>query len=102
MAAEANHNIIRFWGGGIYEDDASYDECDRQGLLVWQDFCFACAQYPADTDFQKIVELEAIAAIRRLRYHPCLALLAGNNEDYQVANEARRLSRFIMLRLWMQ
>ncbi|KAF2098291.1 beta-mannosidase [Rhizodiscina lignyota] len=88
MAAKGNQNIIRIWGGGIYEDDAFYDECDRQGVLVWQDFCFACAQYPADPEFRKSVEKEATAAIQRLRHHPCLALLAGNNEDYQVANEA--------------
>lgn len=90
LAAKANHNMIRIWGGGIYEDDAFYDECDRQGLLVWQDFCFACGQYPADEGFRESVKREAIAAVRRLRDHPSLAILAGNNEDYQVANEGRK------------
>ena len=88
FATKGNHNIMRVWGGGIYEDDSFYDECDRQGILVWQDFCFACAQYPADEVFRDSVKSEAIAAVRRLRNHPCLALLAGNNEDYPLANDA--------------
>lgn len=88
LAVRGNHNMLRIWGGGIYEDDAFYDECDRRGVLVWQDFCFACGQYPSDKEFVESVSAEAIAALKRLRNHPSLAILAGNNEDYQVANEA--------------
>lgn len=87
LAIRGNQNMIRVWGGGIYEDDAFYDECDRRGLLVWQDFCFACGQYPWDDEFVKSVEAEATQAIKRLRGHPSLVIWAGNNEDYQIANE---------------
>lgn len=87
LAIKGNQNMIRVWGGGIYEDDAFYDECDRRGILVWQDFCFACGQYPWDQEFVDSVKEEAAQAIKRLRSHPSLAIWAGNNEDYQVANE---------------
>lgn len=87
LAVRGNHVMLRVWGGGIYEDNAFYDECDRRGVLVWQDFCFACGQYPSDKDFVASVKAEAVAALKRLRTHPSLAILAGNNEDYQVANE---------------
>lgn len=87
LAVRGNHNMLRVWGGGIYEDNAFYNECDRRGVLVWQDFCFACGQYPSDTKFVDSVKAESVAALKRLRNHPSLAILAGNNEDYQVANE---------------
>lgn len=87
LAIRGNQNMLRVWGGGIYEDDVFYDECDRRGVLVWQDFCFACGQYPWDGDFIASVKEEATQAIRRLRSHPSLAIWAGNNEDYQIANE---------------
>ncbi len=87
LAVRGNQNMLRVWGGGTYEDDAFYDECDRKGVLVWQDFCFACGQYPSDEAFRESVKQEAIQAIRRLRHHPSLAIWAGNNEDYQIANE---------------
>lgn len=87
LAVQGNQNMIRIWGGGIYEDDAFFDECDRQGVLVWQDFCFACGQYPSDEEFINSVKEEAVQAIKRLRSHPSLAIWAGNNEDYQIANE---------------
>ncbi|HEY2903881.1 MAG TPA: glycoside hydrolase family 2 protein [Polyangia bacterium] len=79
-AADANMNMLRVWGGGVYEDDAFYAECDRLGILVWQDFMFACSMYPGDDAFLANVRQEAIEAVRRLRNHPCLALWAGNNE----------------------
>jgi beta-mannosidase len=79
-AAEANFNMIRVWGGGIYEDDAFYDLCDELGLLVWQDFMFACAIYPGDAAFLRSVRTEAEQQVRRLRHRACLALWAGNNE----------------------
>jgi beta-mannosidase len=79
-AAAANMNMLRVWGGGIYEDDRFYDLCDELGILVWQDFMFACSMYPGDEAFVENVRLEAIENVRRLRHHACLALWAGNNE----------------------
>ncbi len=85
QARDAHMIMLRVWGGGVYEDDAFYDACDELGLLVWQDFMFACGLYPAHPEFLASVRAEAEAAVRRLRHHPCLALWCGNNEDYQVA-----------------
>jgi beta-mannosidase len=79
-AAEANMNMIRVWGGGIYESEEFYDVCDELGLLVWQDFMFACARYPADEAFVASVKAEAVYQIRRLRHRASLALWCGNNE----------------------
>lgn len=79
-AAAANMNMVRVWGGGVYEDDRFYDLCDELGILVWQDFMFACSMYPTDDAFADSVRQEAIANVKRLRNHPCLALWAGNNE----------------------
>jgi beta-mannosidase len=79
-AATANMNMLRVWGGGIYEDDRFYALCDELGLLVWQDFMFACSMYPGDAPFIENVRLEATENVRRLRNHPSLALWAGNNE----------------------
>lgn len=79
-AARSNMNMLRVWGGGVYEDDRFYDLCDELGILVWQDFMFACSMYPGDDEFVENVREEAIQNVRRLRNHPCLALWAGNNE----------------------
>lgn len=76
----ANMNMLRVWGGGIYEDDVFYEICDEKGILVWQDFMFACAFYPGDTAFLNNVEKEAVDNVKRLRNHPCIALWCGNNE----------------------
>lgn len=79
-AQAANMNMLRVWGGGIYEDDLFYTLCDKAGILVWQDFMFACAMYPGDTNFMNNVENEIIYNVKRLRQHPAIALWCGNNE----------------------
>lgn len=76
----ANFNMIRVWGGGFYPDDNFYDTCDRLGLLVWQDFAFACAVYNADANFCANIKQEFIDNIIRLRNHPSLGMWCGNNE----------------------
>ena len=80
-AAAANMNMLRVWGGGQYESDLFYSLCDRKGLLVWQDFMFSCATYPASPAFLAEAEAEARHQVKRLKSHPCLALWCGNNED---------------------
>jgi beta-mannosidase len=84
LLVASNQVMIRVWGGGIYEDDAFFDACDEFGILVWQDFAFACGNYPTYPAFLESVELEARQNVRRLRAHPSLVIWAGNNEDYQV------------------
>jgi beta-mannosidase len=79
-ARVANMNMLRVWGGGIYENDIFYDLCDEAGILVWQDFMFACAMYPGDDDFLENVRQEAVDNVKRLRHHACIALWCGNNE----------------------
>lgn len=79
----ANMNLLRVWGGGIYEDDEFYDEADRNGILIWQDFMFACSSYPHDPLFVGRVESEAEYNIKRLRGHASLAMWCGNNEIYE-------------------
>ncbi len=79
-AADAHMNMVRVWGGGVYEADLFYDLCDEMGLLVWQDFMFACTRYPADAGFCASVRREARENVTRLRHHASLALWCGNNE----------------------
>ena len=79
-AADDNMNMLRVWGGGIYEKDIFYDYCDENGILVWQDFMFANAMYPGTKEFKKNVEIEVMQNIIRLRNHPYIALWCGNNE----------------------
>jgi len=79
-AVDANMNMIRVWGGGIYENDIFYELCDEKGLMVWQDFMFSCAMYPGDKAFLDNVRIEAEENIKRLRKHPGIALWCGNNE----------------------
>jgi beta-mannosidase len=86
-AVEGNMNMLRVWGGGLYENDAFYDLCDEQGILVWQDFCFACSTYPGDPQFLKSVQEEAEQNVMRLRHHASLALWCGNNEIWMLNPE---------------
>ena len=79
----ANMNMLRVWGGGIYEDDEFYDEADRNGILIWQDFIFAFSSYPHDPLFVGRVKSEAEYNIKRLRGHASLAMWCGNNEIYE-------------------
>jgi beta-mannosidase len=79
-AVNANMNMLRVWGGGIYENNYFYDLCDKYGILIWQDFMFACSMYPAEGDFLENIRLEAVDNVRRLRNHSSIALWCGNNE----------------------
>lgn len=85
-ARQANMNMLRVWGGGQYESDDFYDFCDEKGLLVWQDFMFSCALYPATPEFLANVQAEARHQVKRLRDHACLALWCGNNENLGALN----------------
>jgi beta-mannosidase len=85
LMVEGNQVMVRAWGGGVFEEKAFYDACDELGLLVWQDFLFACGTYPIYPEFLESVKREAIANIKLLRHHPSIVILAGNNEDYQYA-----------------
>jgi beta-mannosidase len=108
LMVDGNQNMVRVWGGGVYEFDYFYDICDELGLLVWQDFMFGCGQYPANKQFLESVQVEAEQAVQALRNHASLAIFvsgpamvsilsirkyrtkqlwsfqAGNNEDYQL------------------
>ena len=77
---DSNMNMLRVWGGGIYEADEFYELCDEMGILVWQDFMFACSMYPGNQEFLDNVRAEAIDNVKRLRNHPSIVLWAGNNE----------------------
>ena len=80
-AKKANMNMLRVWGGGVYFDDAFYEACDANGILVWQDFMFACSMYPGDEKFVKNVKQEVIDKVNRLQNHPSIAIWCGNNEN---------------------
>lgn len=80
QAKKANHNCIRVWGGGFYPGDAFYDACDELGLIVWQDFMFACAVYNLTEEFEENIRAELIDNINRIRNHASLGLWCGNNE----------------------
>lgn len=81
MATDLNCNMIRCWGGNVYEDHRFFDLCDENGIMVWQDFAMGCVFYPQRSDFQQMIEKEAISVVLKLRNHPSLVLWAGNNED---------------------
>lgn len=81
-ALESNFNLLRVWGGGLYEHDDFYDLCDERGILVWQEFIFACSRYPGtDGTFHEAIKVEATHHVRRLAGHPSLVVWCGNNEN---------------------
>ena len=83
LMVEMNCNIVRCWGGNVYEDHRFFDLCDENGIMVWQDFAMGCGNYPQRDDFAAMIEKEAISVVRKLRNHPSLVLWSGNNEDDQ-------------------
>ncbi|MEN6386817.1 MAG: sugar-binding domain-containing protein [Phycisphaerales bacterium] len=95
LAIDANVNFIRVWGGGYYETDTFYDICDRLGIMVWQDFTFACSLYPDRQWFMDMIKKEATQNIIRLRNHPSLVIWCGNNEiDWQVSMHSTKGKKF--------
>ncbi|PLB51373.1 glycoside hydrolase [Aspergillus steynii IBT 23096] len=84
LIVEGNQNMIRIWGGGIFEPEVFYETCDELGIMVFQDFLFACASYPTYPEYLQSVEKEARANVQLLRHHPSIVIYAGNNEDYQI------------------
>ena len=101
--SSAHFNMLRVWGGGAYEEDAFYDEADARGILIWQDFMFACTAYPGDSAFLKNVQSELVYNIRRLRQHPSLATWCGNNEireGLKYWGWAKRYPKEVYERFW--
>jgi beta-mannosidase len=82
QAVDCGFNMLRVWGGGLYESEEFYDACDELGILVWQDFPYGCAYYPDTGEYAEASRVEAVAAVRRLRNRASLALWCGNNENY--------------------
>lgn len=80
-AKDANMNMLRVWGGGLYESDEFYKMADEMGIMIWHDFMFACALYPTDEEFLSSIRLEIEQQVQRLQYHPSIVLWAGNNEN---------------------
>jgi len=81
LVTDLNCNMLRCWGGNVYEDDAFYELCDRNGVMIWQDFSMGCSFYPQDEEFRSVIGKEVRSVVKRLRSHPCIALWSGNNED---------------------
>ena len=105
LLKDANCNMVRCWGGNVYENDKFYDFCDRNGIMIWQDFSFACAIYPNSDEFKNNVKRELEFQVKRLRNHPSLMLWSGDNEGdmiyaYLNANRAdpnkNRLTREVI------
>ncbi|KOC59716.1 Beta-mannosidase [Habropoda laboriosa] len=78
---EANMNMLRVWGGGLYESELFYNIADEYGIMIWQDFMFACGMYPTTDEFLKLVKKEVIQNVQKLKNHPSIVLWAGNNEN---------------------
>ncbi len=87
QAKNAGFNMLRIWGGGLYESEDFYTLCDNLGILVWQDFPYACAYHPDTGEYADAARAEATAAVRRIRNHPCLALWCGNNENQMMYHD---------------
>ncbi len=105
LLKESGANMVRVWGGGSYEDERFYDFCDRNGILVWQDFMMACGIYPQDDGFRKILAEEAEYQIKRLRNHCSIALWCGDNEcdlcmeswsDFERSPDSNALTREVL------
>lgn len=94
LADEGNQNMIRVWGGGFYENDILYKQCDKLGILVWQDFMFGCAIYPGYKEFIDNVTHEIVDQLKRLRNFCSIVFYVGNNEDYQVAEDLYKKNTF--------
>ncbi|CAI7613801.1 Glycoside hydrolase family 2 immunoglobulin-like beta-sandwich [Penicillium manginii] len=88
LMVKGGQTMVRVWGGGIYEDKAFYETCDEMGLLVWQDFMFACGNYPVWPELLESIQQEVTYNICRLRHHASIVIYVGNNEDYQVQEQA--------------
>nr|XP_033499478.1 beta-mannosidase [Epinephelus lanceolatus] len=80
-AVDASMNALRVWGGGVYEQDLFYSICDEMGIMIWQDFMFACAMYPTEDDFIQSVREEVVQQVQRLKSHPSIIIWSGNNEN---------------------
>ncbi|MFV5686407.1 beta-mannosidase [Flavobacterium sp. GB2R13] len=105
MAKDANMNMLRVWGGGIYEDDYFYDLCDKYGINVWQDFMFAGTMVPGDKAFFDNVKEEVQYQVKRLRHHPSIVLWCGNNESDEAFKnwgwqKAMNMPKQDSIRLW--
>ena len=103
LAKEMNCNLVRVWGGGVYEPEVFFDWCDANGLMVWQDFMTACAVPPQDDEFLKVMREEALSVVLRLRNHPSLVLWAGDNENdlagrWALGNLARDPNKYRLTR----
>ena len=105
LVVDLNCNMLRCWGGNVYEDHDFFELCDRNGVMVWQDFALACAIYPQTDAFAAEIRTEAMSVVQKLRNHPCLALWAGNNEiddaytgwfGVQLDPNTDRLSRHVL------
>ena len=108
LFVDAGCNIVRCWGGNVYEDHNFFDLCDEHGIMVWQDFAMACAVYPPSAEFIAAIEKEATAVVRKLRNHPSILLWAGDNEideglvekDYPTySNRYNAISREVLPRV---
>lgn len=82
-AKDSNQNMLRIWGGGLYQRDRVYEIADELGLLLWGEFMFACTQVPVHQKFLDSVRMEIRHQVRRLSYHPAIGLWSGNNENFK-------------------
>jgi len=90
LMVDGNHNMVRVWAGGIYEQEVFYDYCDQLGIMVWQDFMLPCGSFPATAKFLKQIKEEAVYNLKRMRAHPSIVLWCGNNEDHMFADQKSR------------